>query len=116
MNIQQIFGPVWSILYLAMGYASFRVWDEGDGFSGRARIPMIVYIIHLIINLTWTIVFFHFHQIGLATIHIFILWIFILITTLLFYQIDKIAAYLMIPYILWVTFASILTFTIWRLN
>jgi len=99
-----------------MGYASFRVYEEGDGFSGRARNPIIVYIIHLIINLSWTPVFFYYHLIGAATIHIIILWVILIINGLLFYRIDKVAGILFIPYAAWVTFASYLCFTIWRLN
>ena len=49
-----VFGPVWFMLYLSMGYASFRVWDEGYGFSGVAKIPLMIYIIQLLINGTWT--------------------------------------------------------------
>ncbi|CAG9799576.1 unnamed protein product [Chironomus riparius] len=111
-----IFAPMWSFLYICMGYASFRVYDEGDGFSGRARNPIILYIIHLIINLSWTPVFFYYHLIGAATIHIIILWVIIIINGLLFYRIDKVAGILFIPYAAWVTFASYLCFTIWRLN
>lgn len=107
---------MWSLLYLMMGYASFRVWDEGDGFAGRARLALIIYIIHLAINFTWTPVFFYFHAIGLALIHILILWLMIIVTGVLFYKIDKVAGYLMVPYFLWVSFASFLTFSIWRLN
>jgi benzodiazapine receptor len=99
-----------------MGYASFRVFDEGDGFSGRAAFPIIMYIIQLIVNLTWTPVFFYFHLIGLATLHILAVLILLTITGVLFYRIDKLAGILFIPYFGWVAFASYLMITIWRLN
>lgn len=99
-----------------MGYASFRVWDEGDGLSGKARFPITIYIVHLIINFSWTPVFFYFHAIGFALIHILILWLMIILTGILFYKVDKVAGYLIIPYFLWVSFATFLTLTIWQLN
>lgn len=130
-----IFGPMWTFLYASMGYASFRVWSEGSGFSGAARIPLIFYIIQLMLNATWTWVicfasceifslfvfvfsqvFFGYHLLGLALIHILVLLAFIITTGLSFYRIDRLAGWLFVPYVAWVSFASFLTFTIWRLN
>jgi benzodiazapine receptor len=111
-----IFGPVWTALYIMMGYASFRVYDEGDGFRGAARWPIIIYLVHLVINLTWTPVFFYYHLLGAATIHILCVLVSLSITAVLFYRIDKLAGYLFIPYFAWVAFASYLCFTIWHLN
>lgn len=111
-----VFAPVWTYLYLTMGYASYRVWFVGSGFSGAARIPLMIYIAQLIINWTWTQVFFNFHLIGAATIHIFALLAFVIATGFTFYRIDKLAGVLIIPYAAWVSFASYLCFTIWRLN
>jgi translocator protein len=99
-----------------MGYASFRVWDEGDGFKGRARSALIIYILQLILNWTWSITFFKLHLIGWALVHIATLLIVIIINGLMFYQVDRIAGYLFIPYIAWVSFATVLSATIWRLN
>ncbi|KAG5678540.1 hypothetical protein PVAND_008207 [Polypedilum vanderplanki] len=96
-----IFAPVWSFLYISMGYASFRVYDEGEGFKGQARFPIIMYIIQLIVNLTWTPVFFYYHLIGAATIHIFAVLVTLIITGILFYRIDKTAGILFIPYFAW---------------
>lgn len=111
-----IFGPVWTFLYVSMGYASFRVWDSGDGFNGAAKVPLILYIIHLLLNWTWTQVFFGFHMLGAASVHIVVLWALIVTTAISFYRTDRIAGFLFIPYIAWVSFASILCLTIWRLN
>lgn len=132
-----IFAPVWSLLYASMGYASFRVYENGHGFSGIAKNSLILYIVQLLLNWTWTLVnigsfislfrlklifltssqvFFNFHLLGVASLHISILLTFIILTAFAFNRIDTIAGVLMIPYIAWVTFASILTFTIWRLN
>jgi benzodiazapine receptor len=111
-----IFGPVWSILYIFMGYASFRVYDEGDGFKGRARWPLIMYIIQLLVNQTWSAVYFYYHLIGVATIQILVLFVLLSITGVLFYRIDKTAGILYIPYFSWIAFASCLCFRIWQLN
>ena len=111
-----VFGPVWAFLYLAMAYASFRVYDAGDGFSGAARFPLIVYIVHLIINGTWSQVFFNLHMIGAATIHIIVLLIAAVFNGILFYRVDQIAGILFAPYLAWLSFATVLSVTIWRLN
>lgn len=111
-----IFGPVWTILYLSMGYASFRVYDSGKGFGGIAKIPLILYIVQLLVNLTWTQVFFGFHLLGAATIHILILLVLIIFTGIAFYRVDRLAGILIAPYAAWVSFASVLCFTIWRMN
>jgi translocator protein len=111
-----IFGPVWTYLYLSMGYASYRVWESGKGFDGIAKIPLIIYLIHLLLNLTWTPVFFSYHLLGAATIHIFVLLASVIITGISFYRVDQVAGILIAPYAAWVSFASVLCFTIWRLN
>ncbi|CRL00224.1 CLUMA_CG013498, isoform A [Clunio marinus] len=111
-----LFGVVWSILYVLMGYASYRVWENGSGFSGAAKIPLIIYGITLFINWTWPLVFFTFHLIGFATIHLIVLLGFIIATCIAFMGVDQIAGFLYIPYILWITLATTITFSTWRLN
>lgn len=111
-----IFGPVWTYLYISMGYASFRVWDSEKGFEGAAKIPLIIFAIQLLLNWTWTQVFFGFHLLGAATIHIFALLILVYATGISFYRVDRIAGVLILPYAAWVSFASTLCFTIWRIN
>jgi tryptophan-rich sensory protein len=111
-----IIGPAWTILYLSMGYASFRVWDSGNGFSGIAKIPLIFYLVHLLVNSTYTQVFLRLHLLGAAAIHLFILTLLVYATGILFYRVDSLAGYLIIPYAVWTSFASVLSYNIWRMN
>jgi len=110
-----LFGPVWVILYTMMGLAAYLVYLKlGEG--GFARGALILFFIHLCFNSLWSILFFGLKSPGLALIEIILLWGMILALIIVFYPIDKRAAYLMLPYILWVSFAAILNFSIWRLN
>lgn len=106
-----LFGPVWSILYLMMGYASYRIYEKT-----KNPLPLIIYTIQLTLNILWTPVFFRFHKIKLALIIIGLLWLSIITTIFYFNKYDRIAALLLVPYILWVTFASSLNGTILYLN
>lgn len=110
-----IFGPVWVTLYAMMGVASYLVWQKWSE-SGIAKIALVIFFVHLVFNALWSILFFGLQNPMLAFFEIIILWIMILALIILFYQVDKRAAYLMVPYILWVSFASVLNFYIWRLN
>ena len=110
-----IFGPVWTTLYTLMGIALFLVWKKDPG-SKLKRTAMILFAIQLILNFFWSIIFFNQHEIGWALVEIVILWFLILLTIIAFASIEKIAAWLMVPYIAWVSFATILNFTIWQLN
>lgn len=109
-----IFGPVWTTLYFLMGIASYLVWRKIDG-SG-AKLALTIYGTQLGLNVLWSILFFGLKQPGLAFAEIIVLLICIIITTVLFWRISPLAGALMIPYILWVSFASYLNFTLWRLN
>lgn len=111
-----IFPPVWSYLYLTMGYASYRVWVNGNGFEGIAKFPLTIYLIHLLINVTWSQTFFTFHLMGAGTIHIFALLASIVMTALAFITVDLQAALLFLPYIAWVSLASYVTYSFWKLN
>lgn len=110
-----IFGPTWTSLYILMGISLWLVWNKrlNDRF---VKSSIIFFIIHLVFNATWSIIFFGFKDPGLALVNIIILLIMILMLIFLFYQINKQAAYLLIPYILWVSFATILNYNIWILN
>ncbi|MGE5329444.1 MAG: TspO/MBR family protein [Deltaproteobacteria bacterium] len=110
-----VFPIVWSILFLLMGLASYRVYNEGIERKD-VKNALVFYAIQLILNLCWTIIFFRFQMRGFAFVWLLILLTFIIITTIKFYKIDKVSAYLMIPYILWVAFAGVLNFSIWQLN
>ncbi len=110
-----VFGPVWTTLYIMMGIAFFLVWK--DESRGRNRkLAMIFWSMQLVLNFFWSWIFFNQHELGLALAEIIVLWIFIFITIVLFGKINKIAAWLMVPYISWVSFASLLTYTIYTLN
>jgi len=109
-----LFGPVWTVLYTLMGVAAWLVWRTA-GFSG-AKFALTLFIIQLIFNALWSWLFFKWHLGGLAFLDILFLWAFILITLLAFWRISTWAGVLLIPYLLWVSFAAVLNFTLWRLN
>jgi benzodiazapine receptor len=110
-----IFGPVWTTLYVLMGISSYLVWKKRNVVSGY-NWAMGSYVLQLLLNLMWSYLFFYQHQIGFALVEIGILLLTIIITAFLFYRIDKRAGLLFIPYILWVSFASYLTYSIYILN
>lgn len=99
-----------------MGYASYRVWKKGDGCYGIAREPLFLYIIQLVLNFAWPQIFFHFHLIGISAIELIILLMFAILTEISFFKVDHCAGYLIIPYIIWLSFASYLNFITWKLN
>ena len=106
-----LFGPVWTVLYAMMGVSAWLVWKRG-GWSTA----LTLFAIQLALNLVWSFIFFGFHQMGLGFLEIILLWLAIAATVLMFFQVAKVAAILLIPYLLWVSFAAALNFTIWRLN
>jgi len=110
-----IFPIVWSILYLFMGIASYLVYSSGAD-KKEVKSALSFYALQLVFNFFWTILFFRFELRGLAFLWIIALLILVIITTVKFYKINKTAGYLMIPYVLWVSFASVLNYAIWQLN
>jgi tryptophan-rich sensory protein len=110
-----LFGPVWTTLYILMGIALFIIW-KSTANEKLKRTAIILWIVQLIFNFFWTIIFFYAQQVGYALVEIIILWLLILITIFLFARISKLAAWLLVPYISWVSFAAILTYAIWELN
>lgn len=109
-----VFGPVWTTLYVMMAIAAWRVWKQAGLKAARA--PLTLFAIQLVLNVAWSWIFFGMHQIGWALVDIGVLWLAILATTLLFFNRSKTAGALMVPYLAWVSFASLLNFTIWKLN
>lgn len=107
-----LFGPVWTILYLMMGIAMFLVWQKAKAVKPYLR----VFIIQLILNALWSIVFFGQQNPGLAFVVIVALWLAILWNIILFLRVSKTAGWLLVPYLLWVSFASILNYSIFALN
>jgi tryptophan-rich sensory protein len=110
-----IFGVVWPILYVMMGISAFLIWNKGID-NKQARVVLGLFVLQLLLNGLWTPIFFGLQMMGLALAEIILLWVTILATILAFWRISKIAAYLLMPYILWVSFAVALNAAIWHLN
>lgn len=110
-----IFAPVWTTLYFLMGISFWLIWKSNAQKTIKNK-AITFFIIQLVLNFFWSIIFFNLHQLGFALAEILLMWIFIVLTIISFYPISKTAAYLLFPYLLWVSFASILTFSIWKLN
>lgn len=110
-----VFAPVWTLLYVLMGIAFYLVWKNDAGAEQKRR-AVIFWAGQLVLNAIWSFLFFKRHDIGFALLEIFLLWLTIVITIFLFARISKAAAWLLVPYISWVSFAAILNYVIWRLN
>lgn len=106
-----IFGPVWTLLYLMMAVAAWLVWKR----VGWHR-ALVFYFIQLLLNAAWTPIFFGAHELGWALVVIILMWFAILLTIRTFFQISKPAGWMLAPYLAWVTFATFLNFTLWRMN
>ncbi len=112
-----IFAPVWTILFLLMGISLYLIWDKfGKGESRQVKKALFLFAVQLILNLFWSVLFFGLRKPLYAAIEIIILWLAILATILSFYRISRIAGIMLLPYILWVSFAVILNFLIVMLN
>ncbi len=110
----KIFAPVWTTLFLMMAVAGWMVWERlpKSGDYG----PIILFGIQLVLNIGWSALFFTLRRPDLALLEIIFLWIFIMLTAISFWSVYWIAGALFVPYLLWVSFAIILNFTIWQLN
>ena len=109
-----IFGPVWITLYTLMGVGAYLVWRSKK--SKYRRVATFLFTSQLITNTLWTPIFFGLKQLDIALFVILFLLIQIIFMTINFYKVSKNAAYMQIPYICWVSFASLLNFAIWKLN
>lgn len=109
-----LFAPVWTVLYTLIAFSGWLVWRQA-GFVGAA-LPLTIYAAQLFLNAAWTPIFFGLHRVGLALAEILMLWASIIVTIILFYLVNSAAAFILMPYLAWVTFASVLTFSIWRRN
>jgi benzodiazapine receptor len=109
-----LFGPVWSVLYFIMGIAAGLVW-RARGFEG-ARTALTLFILQLVLNGLWTWLFFAWRMGMWAFVEIVILWLIILATILAFGRIRTLSAWLLLPYLAWVSYATALTYAVWRLN
>jgi len=109
-----VFAPVWTTLYIMMAVASWLVWKEA-GFSG-ATAALTLFFVQLLLNMTWSGLFFGLQSPGWAMVELVVLWVAIVATTALFFRHSSAAGVLMAPYLLWVTFAGFLNAAIVRLN
>ena len=108
-----IFGPVWTVLYIIMGVAFALVWHTPH--EGRKR-ALQLFGVQFVLNLCWSFLFFNLHLLGIAYCEIVAMVIAISITIIAFHRVNKTAAFLLIPYLCWVLFATLLNFSIWLLN
>ena len=110
-----VFGPAWTTLYALMGIAAFLIWRMGWERK-EVKMALGVFGIQLSLNSVWSIIFFGLQNPGWALVDIVFLWLAIVWTMVVFYKISRPAAYLLVPYLLWVSFASYLNYSIWVLN
>ena len=109
-----VFGPVWTTLYVMMGIAAWRVWRAAD--RDTARGPLALFALQLVVNLGWSIAFFGLRDPGLAVVVILVLDLLVLATALMFRRVDRLAEWLLVPYLGWIAFATVLNIAVWRLN
>jgi translocator protein len=109
-----IFGPVWTTLYTILGISLFMIWKMDAGRERNQAI--LIFMVQLLLNFCWSFFFFYFKMIGVAMVDILLLWITIIFMLVRFYKIKPLAAYINIPYLLWVTFATALNMAYFFLN
>lgn len=110
-----VFGPVWTLLYILMGIALFMIWKSGAE-NVLKRQALSWFAIQLAVNFCWSLLFFYCESPGWALVDIIVMWVLILMTIFSFGKISSFAAWLLVPYNCWVSFAAVLNFAIWRLN
>lgn len=108
----RLFGPVWTVLYVAMAIAAWLVWRK----AGLTAVPMQLFLLQLLLNVAWSAVFFRLRSPGPAFAEIVVLWFAILATLIEFWRAVPAAGWLLLPYLIWVSYATALNFSIWRLN
>jgi benzodiazapine receptor len=111
-----VFAPVWTILYIMMGVAGGMVWNRLEQDIENVKKAFTFFIIQLALNAAWSVIFFYFHNPFLALIEVILFWLLIFETHIKFKKIDKTAGLLFIPYLAWVSFATVLNASIWWLN
>lgn len=115
-----VFGPVWTTLFAFMGVSAFLIWSSyaaaSEGKKKTIRLALALFGLQLVLNTLWSIVFFGLHSPGGAFVEIIVLWLAILSTIVCFAKISRPAAWLLLPYILWVSFAMFLNYSVWQLN
>ncbi len=109
-----VFGPVWTVLYLLMGVSAWLIWRNAEGSARRTA--LLIFVTQLVLNGIWSFLFFGFRSPGWAALEIVLLWSSIVATVLVFARISRLAAGLLLPYLLWVSYAAALNVAIWNLN
>jgi benzodiazapine receptor len=109
-----LFGPVWTMLYLLMGISFYLIWKQP--VSTVRNVGLTLFVIQFILNFFWSILFFNQHMIAAAFLEMVFMWIFILLNIIWFGKLSSTAAWLLVPYLCWVSFATVLTAAIWKLN
>ncbi len=109
-----LFPLAWGVLYLTIASAGWLVWQV-SGFMGAEK-ALVIFCLHLILNFAWSVIFFGLKRMDWAFFEIVLFWGTLVITILLFYQINRTAAYLLLPYLAWATFAGTLNYSVWQLN
>jgi tryptophan-rich sensory protein len=109
-----VFGPVWTVLYILMAVAAWRVWQVSG--LRAARWSMVLFFVQLALNATWSVLFFGAHEIGWAFVELVVLWVAIASTLAAFLSHSGLAAGLFAPYLLWVSYAGWLNLRLWQLN
>lgn len=110
-----LFGPAWTILYTLMGISLYWIWTKGTK-KKEVKDALKLFAVHLVLNATWSIVFFGMRNIPLSLLNIVVLWILIMMVMVKFYKIDQKASFILLPYLAWVSFATILNYNIFLLN
>jgi len=110
-----LFAPAWAVLYSMIAVSGWLVWREA-GMQPEGQRALVIYGLHLLVNASWSAVFFGLRRPGLAFLDILLLWSSIALTAGVFYGIRPLAAWLLLPYLMWVSFAAVLNFSIWRRN
>lgn len=110
-----LFAPAWTVLYITIAIAGWLVWRQAS-FSAATALPFTVYAVQLLLNAGWSALFFGLRRIDLALGEVTLMWLSIAATIALFAPISAAAAWLLVPYLMWVTFAGALNFKLWRLN
>lgn len=111
---RELFGPAWTVFHVLMGVAAWRVWRASDRETMQG--PLSMFALQLALGLGWSVSFFGLERIGASVAVILVLELTVVATALAFRSIDRIAALLLVPYVLWVAFAAVLNIAIWRLN
>lgn len=109
-----VFGPVWTMLYTLMGIAAWLIWRI-DG-SRAARTALALFLTQLVVNALWSWLFFGWHLGGPAFADVVLLWALVVATLVAFWRMRPLAGAMLIPYLLWISFASVLNYSVWRLN